>query len=164
MRQPSADYNGHHRLSLATTCPYPSQAIVSAVQMTPMATPHLMLQVILMAPLQKSQQIHHAYKENHQQQGQVWTPTPQAVPPTSLQVHKMPTTLRKMPSHRHSRIPIGIRSLQDHSPLLTRPSVPASRTTKSSGKTIPNTGPSSPTTGCQHTNRQDTQSRVIFAH
>ena len=70
MRQPSADYKGDHRLSSATTCPYLSPAIVSAVQMTPMATSHLMTQAILMAPLQKSWQIHHAYRENHWQQGQ----------------------------------------------------------------------------------------------
>ena len=67
--------------------------------------------------------------------------TSQAVPLNSSKVHNMPTTHRKMPSHRHSRIPIGIRSFQDHSPMLTRPSVPASRTTKSSSKHIP----SSPT-------------------
>ena len=75
------------------------------------------------------------------------TPTLQAVPRTTLQVHKIPASMRKMPSHRHSIIPIGIRSFQDHSPVLTGPSVPASRTTKSSGKLIPIAGPSSHTKG-----------------
>ena len=75
------------------------------------------------------------------------TPTTQAVQLTDLQVTKMPSTLRKMPSHRHNRIPIGIRSLQDHKSLLTGPPDPASRTTpRSSGRTVLITGPSSPTT------------------
>ena len=69
MRQPSANYKEDHRLSYATACPYPSTAIVSAVQMTPMATPHLMGQTTLMTPLQKLWQIHHTYRENDQQQG-----------------------------------------------------------------------------------------------
>ena len=51
MRQPSADYKGDHRLSPATTCPYPSPATESPVQMKLMATLHLVTQVILMAPL-----------------------------------------------------------------------------------------------------------------
>ena len=87
-------------------------------------------------------------------------PTLQAFPRTTHQVHKMPTPPRKMPSLRHSRIPIGIRSFQDHSPVLTGPSVPASRTTKSSGRLIPITGPSSPTKG--QPARQDTQSWINF--
>ena len=75
-------------------------------------------------------------------------PTPQAVPRTTLQVHSMPISMRKMPSHRNSKIPIGIRSLQDHPAVLTRPSVPTSRTNiKSSGKLLPIPGPSSPTKG-----------------
>ena len=73
-------------------------------------------------------------------------PTMQAVQLTNLQVTKMPNSLRKMPSHRHSRIPIGIRSFQDHSAPLTGSSNPASRTTKSSSRTVLITGPSSPTT------------------
>ena len=60
-RQPSASYKGDHRLSYETTCPYPSPATVSAVQTTLMATP-LWGQMTLMAPLQKSRQIHHAYR------------------------------------------------------------------------------------------------------
>ena len=76
MRQPSASYKGDHRLSHGTTCPYPSPATVSAVQMTLMATIPQMIQTTLMAPLQKSRQIHHAYRWNHQQQGQAWTHLP----------------------------------------------------------------------------------------
>ena len=74
-------------------------------------------------------------------------PTAQAVHKTNLQVSSMPTTMRKMPSNRHSKIPIGIRSLQDHS-MLTRPSTTTSRTTTKSSRTlltIP--GPPSPTRG-----------------
>ena len=72
----------------------------------------------------------------------------QAVPRTTLQVHSMPISMRKTPSHRYSRIPIGIRLLQDHPAALTRPSVPTSRTTtESSGKLLPIPGPSSPTKG-----------------
>ena len=145
MRQPSLDYKGDHRLLPATTCPYPSPATVSAVQMMLMATLHLVTQVIQMAPLQKLWQIHHACREKSPTAGTGSDmPTLQAVPRTTLQVHNMPTSLRKMPSHRHSKIPIGIRSLQDHSAVLTRPSVPASRTTtKSLGKLLPISGPSS---------------------
>ena len=73
-------------------------------------------------------------------------PTTQAVQPTDLQVQKMSNTMRKMNSHRHSRIPIRNRSLQDHTSLLTGPSNPASRTTRSSGRTVPITGSSSPIT------------------
>ena len=74
-------------------------------------------------------------------------PTAQAVHKTNLQVSSMPLTLRKMPSTRHSKIPIGIRSLQDH-PLLTRQSTSSSRTTAKSSRTISNiAGPSSPTRG-----------------
>ena len=76
------------------------------------------------------------------------TPTSQAVPRTTLQIHSMPVSMRKTPSHRHSKIPIGIRSLQDHAAALTTPSTSASRTTtKSSGKLLPIPGPSSPTKG-----------------
>ena len=75
-------------------------------------------------------------------------PMLQAVLRTTLQVHSMPISMRKMPSHRHSKIPIGIRSLQDHPAVLTRLSVPTSRTTtKSSGKLLPILGPSNPTQG-----------------
>ena len=75
------------------------------------------------------------------------TPTAQAVHKTNFQVSNMPLTMRKMPSTRHSKIPIGIRSLQDHR-LLTRQSTLSSRTTIKSSRTIPIiAGPSSPTRG-----------------
>ena len=74
-------------------------------------------------------------------------PTAQAVHKTKLQVSNMPTTMRNMPSTRHSKIPIGIRSLQDHS-MLTRPSTSTSRTTTKSSRTFSTiAGPSSPTRG-----------------
>ena len=66
-------------------------------------------------------------------------PTAQAVHKTKFQVFSFPLTLRKTPSTRQSKIPIGIRSFQDHT-LLTRQ-------TKSL-RTISNiAGPSSPTRG-----------------
>ena len=72
------------------------------------------------------------------------TPTAHAVHKTNFQVSSMPLTMRKMPSTRHSKIPIGIRSLQDHS-LLTEST---SRTTSKSSRTIPTiAGPSHPTRG-----------------
>ena len=75
-------------------------------------------------------------------------PTLQAVPRTTLQVPSMPISMRKMPSHRHSKFPIGIKSLQDHPAALKRPSSSTSRTTiKSSGKLLPIPRPSSPTRG-----------------
>ena len=75
-------------------------------------------------------------------------PALQAVPRTTLQVHSMPISMRKMPSHRHSKIPIGIRSLQDHPAMLTRLSTSTSgTTTKSTGKLLPILGPSSPRRG-----------------
>ena len=55
-------------------------------------------------------------------------PTAQAVHKTNFQVSSMPPIMRKMPSTRHSKIPIKIRSLQDHS-LLTKLSTSTSRTT-----------------------------------
>ena len=67
------------------------------------------------------------------------TPTAQAVHKTNFQVSSLPLTLRKMPSTRQSKIPIGIRSFQDHT-LLTRQS--------KSSRTISHiAGPSSPTRG-----------------
>ena len=74
-------------------------------------------------------------------------PTAQAVHRTNLQVPSMPITMRKMPSNRHSKIPIGIRSLPDH-PMLRRPSTSTSKTTtKSSGTLLTIPRPSSPTRG-----------------
>ena len=60
-------------------------------------------------------------------------PTAQAVHKTNLQVSSMPLMMRKMPSTRHSKIPIGIRSLQDH-PSLTRQSTSSLRTATKSSK------------------------------
>ena len=75
------------------------------------------------------------------------TPTVQAVHKTNLQVSSLPLTLRKMPSTRQSKIPIGIRSLQDHT-LLTKQSTSSARTATKSSRIISNiAGPSSPTRG-----------------
>ena len=66
-------------------------------------------------------------------------PTAQAVHKTKFQVSSLPLTLRKMPSTRQSKIPIGIRSFQDHTSLTgqTKPS-----------RTISNiAGPSGPIRG-----------------
>ena len=73
-------------------------------------------------------------------------PTTQAVPLTSPMVIHLPNTMRKMPSIRQSQIPIGIRSLQDHSQRLTGPPVTPSRTTRSTGTATPLTRPSGLTT------------------
>ena len=73
-------------------------------------------------------------------------PTPQDVMLTTSQVAEMPDTMRKMPSHRNIRFPIGSRCLQDHTASLPGPSDPAYRATQSSGRTVLITGPSSSTT------------------
>ena len=59
--------------------------------------------------------------------------TSQDVPQTYPKVNNLPTSMRKMPSHRQSEIPIKIRSLQDHPRKLTRPSVTPHRTIRSTG-------------------------------
>ena len=67
-------------------------------------------------------------------------PTPQGVQLTPPKVMEMLITARKMPSQRHKRFPIGNRSLQDHQMQIPGPSSPASRTTRSSERTILLTG------------------------
>ena len=73
-------------------------------------------------------------------------PTLQDVQPTTSEVAEMPNYMRKMPSQRHVKFPIGNRSLQDHPTQIPGPSNPASRTTRSSERTVLLTGPSSLTT------------------
>ena len=69
----------------------------------------------------------------------------QEVQLTTSQVTTVPDPVRKIPSQRHSKIPIGIRSLQDHSVVISGPSSPASRTIWSNSRVVHIPGPSSST-------------------
>ena len=81
-------------------------------------------------------------------------PTPQDVQLTPPKVSEMPPIMRRTPSHRHHRLPIWNRSLQDHITHIPGPSSPAHRTIRSSQRTVLLTGPSSlPAQTLESTNR-----------
>ena len=145
MRQPSAGYKGDHRLSYVNnlSIPFPSDSECSTDDTDGNTTdgrddPDG-------SPAEVAADSSCLQRESPTAGTGRDMPTQHDVQLIPPKVTEMLTTVRKMPSQRHNRFPIGNRSLQDLKMQIPGPSSPTSRTIKPSNRTVLLTEPSSST-------------------